>query len=378
MDELIMNILIVTPTYFPVRGGTEQVIHDVCDEFLKLGHNISILTVQNDKSWSLEEKIDGVEVFRFSKPNFVIDYPLYTLKAYRHTLRILKKKNFDLVVQYHVFPLGLGVALAARKAKLPLVTSLSGWDTYDPVFKIRKLYVRTMAWVMNNSDGLTSPSTQMAQIAQEVQGCKRDFQVIPHGTRLECLDSAFEGVIYKKFKAMGKKLIVSVQRLHERKGLRYLLDAIPQIIQEEPDVHFVICGKGPEEAALKKQAADLAIDKYISFEGFVLDEDLPQYYALADLFALPTTYEAFGLVYVDALTFGKPIVTCENAGAQDIINSSNGLVVPIRESKAFGNAVVRALRTTWNADEIKAGALQYRWPTIAAQYLEVYNKALGK
>lgn len=373
-----MNILIITPTFFPIRGGTEQVIYDVSQEYIQKGHTVTVLSNRKQLDWPIREEIDGINVIRFKDLRFKFSYLFLNIYLCFKIWGLNRKEKFDLITQYHVFPLGLGAIWGAKLSNVKFVTSLSGWDTYDPIQKIKPIYVKFMSWVMNNSDAVTSPSTQMAQIATDVQGCKKKFTVIPHGTRLQYSDEHITKPIYKKFKALDKQLVVSIQRLHERKGLKYLLEAIPQILKEKPNTHFIIGGKGPEEEALKALAKHLQIEEHVSFEGFVKDEDLPQYYAMADLFALPTLYEAFGLVYVDALTYGTPIVTCENAGSKDLIHKDNGIVVPIKDSQAFGKAVVTALSKEWNSNTIMENAQKYRWPVISEQYLEVFNSIKKK
>lgn len=368
-----MKILIITPTYFPKRGGTEQVIYDVSAEFSKLGEKIEILSIAKEKNWPKYEIINNIPIHRISQTTFSPKYLVENIKIFFKVLWLNNINKYDIIVQYHVYPLGVGAILGAKFTRTKFITSLSGWDTYDPIVKVKPMYVKLMSWVMNHSDALTSPSTQMAQIAKEVQGCKKDFSIIPHGTRLEYSDEHATKPIYNKFKALNKQLVVSIQRLHERKGLKYLLEAIPHILKEKPNTHFIIGGKGPEEGALKELSKKLKIGDHISFEGFIKDEDLPQYHAMADLFALPTLYEAFGLVYVDALTYGTPIVTCENAGSKDLIHEFNGIVVPIEDSHAFGVAVIAALSKKWDSKVIMENAKKYRWPVISEQYLNVYN-----
>lgn len=370
-----MKILIITPSYFPIRGGTEQVVHDLSEEFVKKGVGVTILTLNRSNSPQKREIVDGIPVYRIPFIGIPFFSYFFSNIITFFTVAILIKKNrFNIVAQYHVYPLGLGALLAAKITKTKFVTSLAGWDTYDPTIKLFPLFVKIMSWVMNNSDHLTSPSSHLAEVAQTLQGCKKDISVIPHGTRLRFSQKIFEGPIYKKYKTLNKKIILSVQRLHVRKGLKYLLLAIPVIVKSEPNVHFVICGTGPEEEKLGLLCSELMIEEYVTFEGFVKDEDLPQFHAVADLFALPTLYEGFGLVYIDALTYGTPIVTCNSGGPCDIINKNNGILVPTRDCNLFSEAVINGLRKKWDSEVIKQDALKYRWNIIADQYITVYKK----
>ena len=173
-------------------------------------------------------------------------------------------------------------------------------------------------------------------------------------------------------------MILSVQRLSGRKGLNYLIQVIPEIIKHNRNVSFVIVGKGPEEEKLKQLTEELKIQSQVIFAGFVSDEDLPSYYAAADLFVLPTLYEAFGLVYVDALCFGLPIVTTVNGGSMDIINKDNGILIPPNDTIKLSEAIIEALNKNWDKDKIKRGAEKYRWDTIYGKYMKLYESVTNK
>lgn len=364
-----MKILMISPSYFPQRGGTEQVIFELITR-LKLKYDITILTSRLDNNWKKYEEIDGIKISRInlSSNSFGIRLLINYFNFFLAGFKLHKKNKYDLIHLFHVYENGYAAYLLKKLFKIPLITSLMGWDSYDPIRKIPKRYLPFMRKVMNSSDWLTSPSNHLAKAAKE-QGCYKEISVIPHGTNMHknLIPTQIDNSIVT---------FLSVQRLHERKGLKYLLQAIPKIIKLNKNIHFIIVGKGPEEENLKKLSNELKINDHLTFKGFVADEDLPNIYSSSDFFILPTLYEAFGLVYADALCFGIPIITTENGGSLDIVNNKNGIIFPMEDPQAIVNAVNNAVNKNWDRKGIQRGAKQYYWENILLKYEKGYDNLI--
>lgn len=378
MLVLNMNILFVTPSYFPHRGGTEQVIHELAN-LLKENHSITILTQKRDKTMSSFETINGVDIYRIRPlPHYLGDFFHYNLKQkqlYKKANELHKRLKFDLVHNFHVYEFAPAVLKLKNKWQVPVITSLMGWDSFDPVKKIPPKHIPAMTDLMNSSEAMTSPSTHLANAAKEDQGCINSIQVIPHGTRM------FDAEINKSYNIREKyripesaTLFLSVQRIDKRKGLQYLISAIPQIIKFAPHAHFLITGKGPEMAPLKALAHDLQIEERISWTGFVADDELPSIYKESNFFILPSLYEAFGLVYADALSFGLPVLSTKNGGTMDILSDVNGVIFDMHSSDSIVKATKTALKKNWKVEAIIEDAQKFRWATIAKEYNNIYSK----
>lgn len=106
--------------------------------------------------------------------------------------------------------------------------------------------------------------------------------------------------------------------------------------------------------------------------GFIEQKILPQYYSIVDLFVLPTLYESFGIVYIEALCFGLPIVTTNSGGSMDIVNQSNGLLVPPKDSQKLSESIIYALNKKWDKKLIMQSAQKYRWENIVNEYVKCY------
>lgn len=372
-----MNILILTPSFFPKRGGTEQVIYELTSRLKNL-NNITILTSRLENKWKKFENFNGINIFRVRLSQIkglrlYINYLTFFFVA----LKLNKIYKFDLTHMFHAYDCGGTAYLIKKVLKIPLLITLGGWDTYDPIRKIPKRHIPFVRIAMNVSNLITAPSQHLADAGKK-QDCKKEIIVIPHGSSMHEKVNLKHADIKSLHNIKNKKLILSVQRLHPRKGLEYLLEAVPNIISQRKDLVFVIVGKGPEEENLKTLADKLRINNHVIFTGFISDNDLPSYYAASDLFVLPTLYEAFGLVYIDALCFGVPIVTTENGGSLDIINKENGILVPAKDPDKLGKAIIKALYKNWDKGAIKAGVEKYRWENIVEKYMKLYRSVTDK
>ncbi|MEO1671607.1 MAG: glycosyltransferase family 4 protein [Cyanobacteria bacterium J06631_2] len=130
-------------------------------------------------------------------------------------------------------------------------------------------------------------------------------------------------------------VILTVGRLVRRKGFNRVLQCLPQLQQSGVEVHYLICGKGTMEQELKEQAAELKVTDKVHFAGFVSDRQLASYYAACDIFAMLTflepnaqSIEGFGIVYLEAGYFGKPVIASEVGGVIDAVKQGvNGILI---------------------------------------------------
>lgn len=375
-----MKILLITPSYFPHRGGTEQVIFEVC-KILSQNNDITILTQKRSRKWKSVEVIDNITVHRIRPlPHYlgnIFHFELKQVQLFNKAIQLHKKQNFDLIHNFHVFEFSKAVIKIKHKLKLPLITSLMGWDTFSPIKKIPQKKLHLVTRVLNNSDIVTSPSSHMAQVAKKDQGCIKDIKVIPHGTRMSEYTNIDDSTRYEIRQrhnlTSDATLFLSVQRIHKTKGLKYLLEAIPDIILNQPNTYFLFAGTGPELHTLQELTTKLKINSNVIWLGFQ-GEELPKYYSASDFFILPTLYESFGLVYVEALSFGLPVLSTSNGGTLDIINNDNGILFGKESSSEIVKAVKLAMKRKWNRKTIKTSSLQYSWTNLVLKYVNEYRK----
>jgi glycosyltransferase involved in cell wall biosynthesis len=179
-----------------------------------------------------------------------------------------------------------------------------------------------------------------------------------------------------------------VGRLDERKGLRYLLEALPLILAKQ-SVRLRIVGKGILEAEIKSQCRAMGLDAVVDFLGFVSKEELADEYASCDVFVLPAIVdskgdtEGLGIVMIEALAHEKPVVASAVGGIGDVIVSgTTGLLVPEKDPPALAQAILTLLSNPQRSQQMGRVGLQdvqarFSWSRIVPMWQKIFTSALA-
>jgi glycosyltransferase involved in cell wall biosynthesis len=181
------------------------------------------------------------------------------------------------------------------------------------------------------------------------------------------------------------KIILFVGSLDSYKGCEYLFNSFFEIQKIIEDIHLIFVGKGPLEKSLKKNAIDHNISENISFVGYVNDQDLPSYYAMADVFVLPSIspLEGFGIVQLEAMATGKPVITTTIPGVSEVDPEELATIhVPPKNIQALSNALIRVLQDENLKNRLgengrKLVIEKYSWEKLAGTLEEIYFKIQG-
>ena len=148
-----------------------------------------------------------------------------------------------------------------------------------------------------------------------------------------------------------KRYILTVGRLIERKGVDIIIKAMPKILHKVPDAHYIIVGTGPQQEELKRLSKELCLESYVTFVGYVPDEDLPAFYETCDVFSMISReipekgdIEGFGMVYLEANQYGKPVVAGKSGGVEDaVLHNKTGLLIEPDNVDAAAEAITHLL-----------------------------------
>ena len=206
------------------------------------------------------------------------------------------------------------------------------------------------------------------------------YRVIPNGIDFERFAHAEPLPALKD----GKTNILFVGRKDERKGLRYLLQAFSVLRRTRNNARLIIVGPGEpdRECATLLNAINAEHPESVSVTGAVSSDDLPRYYASADVFCSPATGgESFGVVLVEAMAAGAPVVACDIDGYRDVVSHEvNGLLVSPRNPDAITGAVARVLDNPELAYRLTSAgrdaAVGFRWEQVASQVEDYYRQCI--
>ncbi len=177
----------------------------------------------------------------------------------------------------------------------------------------------------------------------------------------------------------GTRVIFCLGDLIERKGFGYLVDAMARIRARRDDVICVIGGKGPEEKNLIRRIHEHNLDDCVRLPGFIPDPMVPVWMNAADLFVLPSIHESFGIVQIEALACGTPVISTETAGSREIIASDDiGLFCQPADALSLDDTITRGLEKSWDTGKILEHSKQYSWDTVVKSLIPLYSRIVGR
>ncbi|MCF8565737.1 glycosyltransferase family 4 protein [Alicyclobacillus tolerans] len=180
-----------------------------------------------------------------------------------------------------------------------------------------------------------------------------------------------------------EQIVLFVGRLVQEKGVHTLLEAAPKILSEQTNVKFVIVGTGPVEAELRDLAHRSGLGHKVHFTGFISDEERNHLFNIADLAVFPSLYEPFGIVALEAIAAGTPVVVSDIGGLADVVeHGRNGLKVYAGDASSLATQVTSLLRNPEWAKALSHTAMEqlkkYDWNRIAFDTLAVYQRVLSE
>ncbi|GEM_PF-78473 len=378
-----LKILIASDFIFEdEEGGSGRVISCVSDELVKKGHHVVFITQQTKKNLSCYQKVNNKEIYRyklnllsyFELKNIIekilnnlgkVDLVIYNHPLSGFLIRDFIRKKIPQIYYFHS-PWHIEYEIKAKNKKLL-------W----PILKINK-YLR---WKVE--DEVTKSCKKFLVLSEYMKELLKNF----HNINDERIVLVPGGVDVEKFSPvedknpirmslnlpLDKKILFTVRNLEPRMGLENLLLSFSKICKERKDIVLIIGGKGTLEKKLKNLAFDLGIINQTLFVGFIPDEILPKYYQSADLFVLPTlNLEGFGLVTIEALSCGIPVVGTPIGGTIEILSKFNLLT-----ESTSPKAIAKKIKEFLELDEEKIKNLS---KTLREYVVENYSweKVIGK
>jgi phosphatidylinositol alpha-mannosyltransferase len=204
------------------------------------------------------------------------------------------------------------------------------------------------------------------------------FHIIPNGIDTTRFNTSTQP--FQQFRD-GIFTILFVGRLDPRKGARYLFAALPLIAKQLPSFRLLVVGSGWMKNVYDKFISPELLS-HVHFAGYVSPEDLPRYYRSADVYCSPATGgESFGIVLLEAMASGLPIVASDIEGYHDVVgNGKEGLLVPPKSPRQLGEAIVRLACSSEErsrmAETGRSKAIQYDWKKVADRVEAVYREVL--
>ncbi len=327
----------------------------------------------------------GVSIHRVSgltDPLLSINISPYAGKELRS---LLSRENPDVFHAHHAFtPLSLRGMAVAKEENFPTVlTTHSIFLAYDsPVWDFFNQAFPVMGWYIDRADRIIAVSNAAKTFISHF--IKKEVVVIPNGVDNKKFHPNWNRERLREELGIEEEhIILCVSRLSYRKGIHVLLNTMKILSEEMDGVRLIILGEGEMGLFLRTQAKLLDIENRVSFMGYVPSQQLPKFFGVTDTFVLPSiTAEAFGIVLLEAMASGKPVVATNVGGIPEVIESSNcGILVDPGDEYALAEAIFSlledgGLRNKLGKNGRKAVEERYSWDIIAEKIEKVYQEIL--
>jgi glycogen synthase len=389
------RVLILSWEYPPViEGGLARHVRKLAEALVRQGVSVDVLTRgvgENTGEESIDVGEGTVYVHRVREPGWPRDLDRFVAWVEQMNEDMLaagealaQEHSYELI-HGHDWLVAQAAAALADRLEVPYVTTIhatehgrhQGWVQNPPQSHIHAAE-RRMA---HRADAVIVCSYYMRGHVADIFGIdERRVSVIPNGVDPgELRPSGDLQALRTSFAAPEERLVLLVGRLVYEKGFQLALDALPGVIERVGGVRFLVAGSGTHEAELKSQAERLGLLRHGTFLGWIGDDVLHSLYRIADLCVVPSIYEPFGLVALEAMASGCPCIVADTGGLREVVPHGErvGLRFNGGDAEHLGVMIERLLVDGELRDRLVAEAsehvLRFDWDDIAQRTREIYD-----
>jgi len=382
-----MQILFCNYEYPPIGGGGGVVMGAMAAELARRGHDVTVLTSRafNLPSDSIEEGVRVVRVPVFFRrqlavanmPSMLSYLPMGLLRG----LKLGRQKPFDVINTHFVVPTGPLGDWLSRRLGVPNVLSVHGGDLFDPSkptspHRLSFLHgpIRGM---LTRADAVVAQSRDTAQNVERIYGVDRSVDLVPLGitrppTRVRANRAAF-GIPENAF------VMATVGRVVARKATPQLVAVLDAAKRD--DMYLVVVGDGPECDEVMRAATERGVADRVKMLGHVTEREKYSALSISDIFVSTSQHEGFGLVFLEAMAYGLPIVCYDRGGQVDFLSTpATGAVIKLNDVDAFTSAVLDLYSSPERRAEVRrhnlAAVETYFIDRCARRYETIFENAI--
>ena len=388
-----MRVLILSWEYPPlIEGGLARHVRKVSENLVCQGVEVHVLTRGREES-PPEEIVEGVNLHRVREPRRPADLGEFIAWVEHMNTDMLAagvelgdRYDFD-VVHGHDWLIAVAGDHLAKRFGAPLAITIhateygrhQGWVDKHPQSHIHGIE----RWMANRAEQVIACSAYMRDHVADIYAIEEErVAVIPNGidpADLQPWDEEQMKELRTRFAAPHEKLVLLVGRLVYEKGFQVALEAMPRVIEQRGDVRFLVAGSGTHEQELRDQATELGLDSHGTFMGWIGDDVLHTLYRIADLTVVPSIYEPFGLVALEAMASGCPCLVADTGGLREVVpHEEVGLRFRSRDPRSLADVAIRVLADDELGRHIVAEAYEhvrsFDWADVAEQTAAVYAR----
>ena len=369
------------------HAGAETAAYYLALNMAKKGHEVNVFTTSINSKDALE-KHENVNIYRYGT-NLKIEKSNISLKLFieplKHELEIVHAHSPAIPSS------DLPGLRYAKKKKMPLIITYHG-DTLETFGSfIRRVGVSfynkyLLEKVLSYAKVIISPSEYYINESRFLGKYRDKIVTIPNGINIEDFDIPYskEECREKLDLSANENIILFVGNLIDYKGPDILVKAMPEILKSIPNVKLVFVGSGRLRGELEELSKRVDVEKHVKFAGFVKESLKSLYYKASDVFVLPSTMssESFGIVNLEAMACGIPIVASKIGGIPDVVKESEtGLLVPPKNPYVLADAIIYLLENEGVRNKMSKNARKsvedYSWGKITEETEKIYKEVIN-
>lgn len=382
-----MRILKISDVYFPRINGVSTSIQTFRNEFHSEGHFTQLIAPNYPQDYPIEESL-----IRIQSRGVLLD-PEDRMMRYRDIIGQIdqfKKQRFDLIHIHTPFVAHYAGIKLAKKLNIPSIVTyhtlfeeyLYHYIPFLPRKSLRFLARRFSCRQCNQVDGIVAPSSVIVDVLQEY-GVNAPIEIIPTGIRTEYFKTG-NGQRFRQAYHIpaNRPILLNVSRVAFEKNIELLLHVVARVRNQIPDILLIIAGEGPAKHALQKLSSKLGIEDNIRFVGY-LDRrtTLIDCYHCADLFIFSSRTETQGLVLLEAMAAGTPVLSIAAMGTRDVLKGYDATGITDGSVEDFATKIVGLLSDNTKLKALTSHAIQYaeQWSSssLAIKMLDFYDHVLS-
>jgi glycogen(starch) synthase len=390
---MAVQVLMLSWEYPPlIEGGLARHVRKLSENLPAFDVEVHVLTRGREESPS-EEVVDGVHLHRVREPlrpaelgEFITWVEHMNTDMLAAGVELGDRFDFDLV-HGHDWLVSVAGDHLAKRLRAPFAVTIhateygrhQGWVDKHPQSHIHGIE----HWMANRADQVVACSAYMRDHIADIYGIEEErVTVIPNGidpSDLQPFDEQAMRDFRARFAQPDEKLVLLVGRLVFEKGFQVALEALPRVIEELEGVRFLVAGSGTHEHELKAQAAELGLLDHGTFLGWIGDDVLHTLYRIADLTVVPSIYEPFGLVALEAMASGCPCLVADTGGLREVVPHEDvGLRFRSRDPRSLAEVAIRVLADDELGRRLVAEAYEhvrsFDWVDVAERTAALYER----
>jgi glycosyltransferase involved in cell wall biosynthesis len=380
-----LHIAFFTNYYHPIVNGVVRSVASFREALMKQGHNVFVFA-QSDSDYKDDEPF----IFRYPSLPLPLGDISAAIPVSPFVDQLLPILKLDVIHTHHPILLGQTAARKAAELGLPLVftfhTQYWEYTHYIPFPQeaiqefLKNAIHKWLKDFMQKCQHIIIPSESMKDFLVREYGLEERYTVVPTGTNLEPFLNADGKTLRQEKGWQDETILISVGRLAAEKNWETLLQAFAKVYPEHPDVRLVLIGDGPARESLQTLAAELGIAERVTFTGSLPFEQVPAYLKAADVFSFASVTETQGLVTIEAMAAGLPVVSVDGSGTRDIVEHGKQGFLVENDGDALANGLNQLLSDPSQMKRFRHNALKkaktFDVNLLTKQIVSVYEQAI--